>query len=93
MAILFIHDESEDILAHYEEGIKQLEKVGFGHPPGRLYHVAARKDNGYLVVDVWNSQEDLDNFARTLMPILEGLGSPITPPQVYPAYNIIEGAG
>ncbi len=92
MALLFIHDESEDTLAHYDEGIKQLEAAGEGNPPGRLFHTTARKGNGYLVVDVWESQEAMDRFARTLMPILEKMGSPIAQPQVYPVHNIIKGA-
>src|SRR5689334_11355599 len=92
MAILFIHDESEDTLAHYDAGIKQLEKAGQGHPKGRLFHTAARKGQGYLVVDVWETPEDMDRFVQILMPILAQLGSPVVQPQLYPVHNIISGS-
>ncbi|HEX2915853.1 MAG TPA: hypothetical protein VH186_34145 [Chloroflexia bacterium] len=90
MAILFIHDESEDSLANYDEGIRRLEAVGEGHPSGRLFHTAARKGQGYLVVDLWESQEAMERFGRILMPILEQLGSPNATPLVLPVHNIIQ---
>ncbi len=62
MAILMIQDASEDTRASYDEVIKLLEAAGQGHPAGRQFHVAARKGNGYLVTDVWESQEALDRF-------------------------------
>ncbi len=92
MALLFIHDESLDMLAHYDEGIKQLEATGEGNPPGRLFHTAAKKGDGYLVVDVWESEEAMERFARNLMPVLEQMGSPMVEPQVYPVHNIIKGS-
>ena len=91
MAIVMIHDVSEGSLAQYDQIIRELEAGGNGHPPGRLSHVAARKGDGYLVVDVWESQEDLDRFARTLVPLLERAGGPVPPPQIYPVHNVVAG--
>ena len=92
MAILMIFDESEGKLAQYDEVIKKLEAAGQGNPPGRLSHVAARNGDGYLVVDVWESQEAFDRFAQTLMPLLERSGGVIGQPQIYPVHNTIKGA-
>ena len=92
MALLFIHDGSNDTLAQYDEVVRQLEAAGHGQPPGRLSHVAARKGNGYIVTDVWESQEALDRFAQTVMPLLQQVGA--APPQthIYTVHNIIKGA-
>lgn len=56
-----------------------LEEVGQADPDGRLFHVAAPTDDGWLVVDVWETEEELGAFAGVLMPIIAGLG--IRPPQ------------
>ena len=91
MAILMIHDASDGMLAQYDEVIRNLETAGQGNPPGRLSHVAARKGDGYLVVDVWESEEAFDRFAQTLVPLLELSGGVMGQPHVYPVHNTITG--
>jgi hypothetical protein len=91
MAILMIHDVPDDTLAQYDQVIKELEAAGQGHPPGRLSHVASRHGDGYLVVDVWESQEAFDRFGQTLMPLVERAGGRVPPPQIYPIHNAISG--
>jgi len=92
MAILMISDASEDTLAHYDQVIKQLEAAGQAHPPGRQFHVAARKGTGYLVSDVWDSQEALDRFMETLGPLLEQAGSRFEQQQtqILPVHDLIK---
>ena len=92
MAILFISNASDDTIDHYDAVIKHLEAAGQGHPPGRQFHVAARNGDGYLVVDVWESQEALDRFAQTLIPLLQQAGAAPPQTQIYPVHNIIKGA-
>jgi hypothetical protein len=89
MALLVIHDASQDALAQYDEVIKRLDETGLGHPPGRLSHVAARKGDGYLVADVWESQESFESFGDKLVPmIVEAGGTPVRP-EVLPVHNMI----
>ncbi len=94
MAILMISDASEDALAHYDQVIKQLEVAGHEHPPGRQFHVAARKGTGYVVSDVWESQEAFDRFFHILGPLLQqvGSGSEQQSVQILPVHNISTGA-
>jgi hypothetical protein len=92
VAILMIFDASSNSLANYDEVTKQLEAAGQGHPVGRLHHVATPKENGYLIVDVWESQEALDRFGETVGPILEKLGGPAGQAQIYPVHNLVKGA-
>lgn len=44
-----------------------IEKMGLsdGTPPeGAQYHVAGKTDNGFRVVDVWDSAEQFQEFAQ-----------------------------
>ena len=75
----------------YDQTVKDLEAAGASAPKGRLYHVASSKAGGWFVVDVWESEELLNAFAQTLMPILQKAGVTPTPPQIHPVHNIIKG--
>ena len=92
MAILLVSDAAEDELAQYDQVIQRLEATGHGQPPGRRFHVAARNGDGYLVVDLWESQEDLDRFLLMLLPALADAGGSHSQPRTYPVHNIIEGS-
>ncbi|GIV32798.1 MAG: hypothetical protein KatS3mg031_0333 [Chitinophagales bacterium] len=71
----------------YDQVMKDLEAAGFKAPKGRISHVASEQPNGWLVIDIWDSAETLNEFAKTLIPILIKNG--VTPPQptVLPVYN------
>jgi hypothetical protein len=63
-------------------------------PAGLVSHVCAVIDGGIVVVDVWESPEALDEFARTrLAAALEGSGMPKAEPLVRPVHNMLMGAG
>jgi hypothetical protein len=71
----------------YDNVMKDLASAGHGAPKARLHHVAAALPNGWLVVDLWESGEALNEFAGILMPVLVKNG--VTPPQptILPVYN------
>jgi hypothetical protein len=75
----------------YDEAIRQLAAAGAGAPAGRSHHFALERDGLVQVFDIWESQEAMDAFGPTLMPILGGLGVDPGQPMVQPVYNIIEG--
>jgi len=75
----------------YDQAIKDLEDAGQGNPEGRVYHVASLQEDGSIIVtDVWESAELLDEFGKTLLPILENAGVTPVEPKVYPVHNVIE---
>lgn len=76
--------------AQYDQVIQGLEAAGEGNPKGRLYHVAVPKEEGWLVVDVWESGELLDRFAQSLIPIMQKAGVTPPRPQVYPVHSMIK---
>ena len=55
--------------------------------------MAAVNGTGYLVTNVWESQEAFERFGQTLMPLLQRVGGPVTTPKIYPVHNlnIIQG--
>jgi len=75
----------------YDEIIRQLEQVGAGRPPGRLYHIAYGDPAGLRVVDLWESPETLGAFGEKLIPILESNGVTLPPPDVSAAHAIVAG--
>ena len=75
----------------YDQVIKDLEAKGAGKPDGRLHHVGSSTETGWLVVDVWESEEKLGQFGEVLIPTLQAAGVTPVEPQIYPVHNMIEG--
>ncbi len=76
----------------YNQAIRGLEAAGQGKPNGRLYHVAARQEDGsFIVTDIWESAALLQEFGKTLIPTLNSVGVTPVEPRVYPVQNVIEG--
>jgi predicted transcriptional regulator len=73
----------------YSKTLKDLESAGLGHPKGRLYHIAVQKGKGMLVTDVWESEKALEDFSKTLIPVLEKNGVTPAKPTLLPIYNIL----
>ncbi|MFG2125432.1 hypothetical protein [Streptomyces sp. NPDC048710] len=57
--------------------------------PGLISHAAGPVDGGWRVVDVWESEEALQNFSKILLPILSDLGQADGEPQIIPAHNVV----
>ena len=92
MAILTVFNMPSMDVEKYMQGVKDLEAAGLGTPKGRTYHVAAlQQDGGVMVTDVWDSPEDLDEFGKTLIPVLKKTGVTPVEPKVYPVANVIKG--
>ncbi|MBL1083693.1 hypothetical protein JK359_17250 [Streptomyces actinomycinicus] len=57
--------------------------------PGLISHAAGPVGGGWRVVDVWESEEALENFSKILQPVLSELGHSDGEPQIIPAYNVV----
>jgi hypothetical protein len=73
----------------YEQTIKDLKAAGEGNPSGRLYHVVTLQPVGMLVTDIWESEEKLNKFSETLIPILKKNGVTPARPTLLQVHNII----
>lgn len=91
MALSFYFTPDGFTPEQYDETIARLEAAGAGSPPGRLFHAALESDGKIQVFDIWESQEALEAFGPTLMPIMAALGGEPGTPMVAPVRNIIQG--
>ncbi len=92
MPIITVFNLSTMTTEKYNQAIRGLEAAGQGKPKGRLYHVAARQEDGSTVVtDIWESPALLEEFGKTLIPVLNKAGVTPVQPVVYPVLNVIEG--
>ena len=95
MAILMIHDAPGGTREQYEEvarrltGGGELTSVDSWPAEGILMHAAGPTDDGWRVVDVWESEEAFQRFGETIGPILQEVGFP-GGPQVYPLENFVK---
>ena len=72
MAVVMEMVWPEASLTQYDEA---REKVGWERdvPDGAVFHVAWMGDDGFHVVDVWESEEAFNAFAeQRLMPVVKG---------------------
>jgi hypothetical protein len=92
MAIITVFNLSTMNTQKYNQAIRGLDVAGQGKPKGRLYHVAARQEDGSIIVtDIWESAALLEEFGKTLIPVLKKAGVMPVEPKVYPVENVIEG--
>jgi len=90
MAIVVKFTVSNMTAEKYETVLRRLETAGAGAPPGRLHHLSYGSRDNLQVIDVFDSPQSLENFGKTLVPILEELGIKAEP-NVEEAYKIIKG--
>ncbi len=75
-------------VAKYDEVIRQLTAIGLRVPDGQSYHVCYGDPRQLQVINVYESQAQLEAFGAKLMPILQEMGIEATA-TVSEVYNII----
>jgi hypothetical protein len=90
MAIVVKFSVSGSTVDKYETVLRRLEAAGALAPPGQLLHVSYGSRDNLQVIDVFDSQQSLDAFGKTLVPILSELGIKAQP-EVHEAYKIQVG--
>jgi hypothetical protein len=85
MAVAVVMEFEGGTLQQYDQVI---EKMGF-HPagpgaPGGLFHWVTKTDDGIRVTDVWESQQQYEEFGQnTIGPITQEVGVPGPPKVTY----------
>ena len=87
LVILVRHAQSEHHVRRLTGG-SRLESHGDWPVEGLLVHVAGQGKSGFRVVDVWESEEALQRFGETLIPILTEIGVE-GEPEVYPSHTFV----
>jgi hypothetical protein len=70
------------------DGKSRVESPADWPVEGLLAHVAGEGEDGFRVVDVWESDEAFGRFGETLVPILRDMGVE-GDPEVYPAHTFV----
>jgi hypothetical protein len=86
-----VTSEQYDQLCRSINSGQPLTKLADFHRAGYkvVSHVAGPTEGGWRVVDVWESEEELDRFRQTLLPQLKQAGMPVVAPQVVPVHNVV----
>lgn len=75
---------------NYDQVWDDLRAAGHANPKGLISHVGfAKPEGGWMVVDVWESEEAFYEFGKTLMPIIQKTGVAVPPPQMRPAHYVL----
>jgi hypothetical protein len=73
------------------EDLRKEVKWESDHPTGAYFHAAGfdNSGNNMYVADVWESEEQFNNFIRTrITPVMEKINAPNLKVEVYPIHNV-----
>jgi hypothetical protein len=95
MAVMVVHHTPTLTQKRYEAvvrgltgGKERLESPADVPTGGLLVHVAAQTEDGFMVFDVFESQDAFDRFRAVASPIATAAGIE-EPPQSYPLHTFI----
>jgi hypothetical protein len=81
-------DQYEQSVRRLTGGKSRMESPSDWPVEGLLAHIAGQGENGFRVVDVWESEEAFNRFGERLMPILQEVGIEVQP-EIYPAFAFV----
>jgi hypothetical protein len=87
MAVLDFHGDSAELAARYDKAVHDVVAVSSARP---IIHLAVPREYGFMVVDVWTSEEALRAFDENpeLRRVLREAGMPEFKLRVYPVHNL-----
>ena len=95
MAVVVVHHGPSLTQEKYEEAVSRLtggkdrlESLSDWPVGGIVFHTAGQGNDGFRVVDVWESEDAFNAFGEHLGPIMEEIGVS-DPPEVYPAHTFV----
>ena len=74
--------------AQYDEIIRRLGEIGLLPAPGGLVHVCYGESGQLRVLDVFDSMESFQAFAKVLLPIVADTGVEPGQPEIRPLYAL-----
>ena len=89
MAIVAIYTPEEMTLKQYFAVAGKIEQAGLSKPRGRLYHLCYGEADHLRMLEVWQSQGELDAYRERIAPILKTSGIEPGGTEVTTAQNII----
>lgn len=88
MAIAVLFDCSNDTLDQYEQAFELAPELA--NQEARSFHACLTQGSGFLIVDVWESEDAFARFGEVLGPVLDKVNlHPI--PDVRTVHRLIPG--
>jgi hypothetical protein len=81
MSYLITHFFEGGTQEQYDAIVAEAHPVDGSLPAGQLHHFAGPTDGGFLVVALWETKEQNDEFQQKLFPIIRALENPPPPPE------------
>jgi len=92
MAVCLVIDIPGGQLEQYDAVMQKLEETGGVLGEGQTFHAAGATDDGFTVIDVWNSREDFDRFQQSrLGEAIQAVGVPQPQIREIPIRNEVRG--
>ena len=89
MAIGYVFNNPGQTQEQYDAAVEQLD-LAVSLPEGWIFHAAGPTEDGWRVVEVWESQEAADAyFQGKLGQVLQNLGVSLAQPDTFTVYNVI----
>lgn len=95
MAIMAVHrvpsltqERYEEVVRRLTNGNSRFESLADLPFEGLLVHVAAQTDDGFVIFDVFESQEAVDRFSEAMATIPKEVGIE-EPPKFYQAHTFV----
>ena len=96
MLMMAVHQVPSLTQEKYEEVVRRLtngeksrvESVSDFPFEGLLVHMAGQSENGFCIVDVWESEEAVARFREAIAPIVQEIGIE-DPPEFFPVHTFI----
>jgi quinol monooxygenase YgiN len=89
MAIGFIFNNRGQAQEQYDAAVEELN-LAESLPEGWIFHAAGPTEDGWRVVEVWESQEAADAyFQGRLRQVLQNVGVSPSQPDTFTVYNVI----
>lgn len=89
MAVIAIFEMPGMTAEQYDQIDTALAAVDLRPPTGRIYHVSAPTEDGWMVIDIWEDEDAMGPFAEVLIPILQEAGVQLPEPRILHSHNII----
>ena len=84
----FTEEQYDQTIPGVTGGKDHVESPADWPVEGLLAHIAGQGENGFRVVDVWESEEAFRAFGEKLMPTLQEVGIDVQP-EIYPAHAFV----
>jgi hypothetical protein len=89
--ITVVFDCPGSTILQYDEACRLGNVSQANLPKGLIFHSASPTEPGFLVVDVWESEEDFKAFLERLVPAMQQAGVR-GEPKIYPTHYVM-GSG